>query len=108
MRFKKLRIFVGIALIVFTLLLANVIAFGLIQEKLYILPVENTNKKDIPTKNSITVVNNNATKNTTTIQTVNKTSTPTETVKKTTSNATATTPSQPARTVKHTVRTRAS
>lgn len=43
MRFKKLRRAVGIALVIFIFVVANIIAFGLVQEKL-VTPIET--KKD--------------------------------------------------------------
>jgi hypothetical protein len=51
MRFKKLRTAVGISMIIFVLVVANLIAFGLIQEKLIALQT-----KDILSESRLIVV----------------------------------------------------
>jgi hypothetical protein len=59
MRFKRLRAFVGIFLVLFVLVVGNIIAFGLLQkynisddDSKMIAPIYTINKPDTPTTNS--------------------------------------------------------
>lgn len=54
MRFKKLRVFIAVALIIFILVVANIIVFGLMQNKLQ-LAANVDDKKNIQ---NITIVKN--------------------------------------------------
>lgn len=72
MRFKKLRLYVGIAIVLFILIAGNIIAFGLLhknQTQPALAVIDNKKTLNVPVVNSYstTTTSNNANSNTNTV-----------------------------------------